>query len=128
MSSEKKPSDAKAIKLNLSGYERHIVFCGGPKCCREEEGDEVWSYLKDRLSELGLSVKETSTVFRTRAKCLRVCCDGPIAVVYPEGTWYRHVDQEAVEKIIQSHLIKGVPVERLVFARNEHFAPGHDET
>lgn len=128
MTDEKKASDVKAARLNLSGYKRHILLCGGPKCCREEEGDRVWTYLKDRLSELGLSTKETASVFRTRTTCLRVCCDGPIALVYPEGTWYRHVDQEALEKIIQSHLLEGKPVEELAFARNEHFSPKNDET
>ncbi len=128
MTQEKLPSDIKAVKLNLTGYGRHIMLCGGPKCCREEDGDRVWSFLKDRLSELGLSAKENASVFRTRAKCLRVCCDGPIAVVYPEGTWYRYVDERALERIIQSHLIEGKPVDEFLFARNEHFSPGSDET
>ena len=57
-------------------------------------------------------------VFRSQARCLRVCREGPIAVVYPEGAWYRRCDATALERIIQEHLVGGRVVEELCFARN----------
>jgi (2Fe-2S) ferredoxin len=104
-----------AKRLGVNTAERHMLLCAGPKCCEEERGMEIWTFLKGRLRELGLSEK---SIYRTKVHCLRICQQGPIAVVYPEGTWYHSLDQQRCEAIIQQHLIGGKPVSEYTFATN----------
>jgi (2Fe-2S) ferredoxin len=59
------------------------------------------------------------TVLRSRVDCLRICEQGCIAVVYPEGTWYAGIDIEKLDRIIDEHLVGGVPVGELEFARGD---------
>ena len=109
-------SDAVVTKRNLEGIKRHMLICIGPSCCTAERGLEVWEYLKQRLRETGLVDDGTATVYRTKVGCLRICADGPVAVVYPEGTWYRLIDEHAIDAIITEHLVKGIPVVAHAFA------------
>ena len=102
-------------ELGMTASRRHIFLCCDqtkPKCCGREASLEAWDHLKRRLKELGLS--ECGGIQRTKANCLRVCYEGPIAVVYPEGAWYSRCDPGNLDRIIEEHLLGGQVVEELL--------------
>src|SRR5215211_3094792 len=108
-----------AAKLGIGAYHRHVFLCTGDKCCPAEVGEAAWEALKKELKDRNLSLATgPNACYRTKVNCLRVCQDGPVAVVYPEGTWYAGLTAERVPRFVQEHLVEGKPIEEWVFARN----------
>ncbi len=104
----------KAAALGIGRLRRHIFLCADqtePKRCSREEGLRVWEFLKARL-------RSEPQIFRTKANCLRLREQGPVAVVYPDGAWYRGATAEALARIVKQHLIGGRPLEERIIARD----------
>ena len=100
-------------------FKHHLFFClnersNGNNCCAQHNAFDLFAYAKNRIKELGLSGPGKIRV--NKAGCLDACNLGPVMVVYPEGTWYTFIDTDDIEEIIQSHLLQGKPVARLIAA------------
>jgi (2Fe-2S) ferredoxin len=98
-------------------YQRHIFFClndraNGENSCAHHGAQAAFDRCKQLVKERGLAGPGQVRV--NKAGCLDRCAGGPIAVVYPEGTWYTYVDAGDVEEIVESHLQNGQVVERLL--------------
>jgi len=108
-----------AEKLGIGEYHRHVFLCTGDKCCTTEAGLAAWDVLKQELKDRKLSLSSgPNACYRTKVGCLRICQSGPVAVVYPEGTWYSGLTAERIPLFVQRHLVEGIPVREWVFADN----------
>jgi (2Fe-2S) ferredoxin len=97
-------------------YRHHLFFClnqrdGGEACCAQHDAQAAFDHCKARIKSLGLNGPGGVRV--NKAGCLDRCAGGPVAVVYPDETWYTYVDRADLDEIVQSHLVEGRPVDRL---------------
>jgi (2Fe-2S) ferredoxin len=107
--------------LKIGQHQRHIFLCPGQACCTKDVGDAAWNALKKECELRGITPGPTPDglcVARTKAGCLRVCQNGPIALVYPDGTYYAEITADRIPRLVQEHLIEGRPIPEWSFAEN----------
>ncbi|QBP77537.1 (2Fe-2S) ferredoxin domain-containing protein [Herbaspirillum huttiense] len=98
-------------------YEHHVFFClnqrkpGERTCCADKGAQAAQEHAKKRIKQLGLSTPGKVRI--NKAGCLERCEEGPVVVIYPQGTWYTYVDNEDIDEIIDSHIVGGKVVDRL---------------
>ena len=103
--------------FNLKNYYKyHLFFCchkrsDGREFCNEKGAELLKKYAKQKINALNLEYKIKIRV--NLAGCMNRCSEGPVLVIYPEGTWYTFIDETDIDEIIQSHIINGTKVERL---------------
>lgn len=100
----------------MSYYRHHIFFClnqreNNEAACAQQGAQAAFDHCKASVKKAGLAGPGGVRV--NKSGCLDRCAGGPVAVVYPEAVWYTFVDQADIDEIVQSHLVKGQPVERL---------------
>jgi len=98
-------------------FKHHVFFClnrreNGEACCMDKGAEAAFDYMKSKVKQLKLSGEGKVRI--NRAGCLDRCGQGPLMVVYPEAVWYTFVDNEDIDEIIESHLLNGKLVNRLL--------------
>ncbi len=97
----------------------HLLLCVNTKkslCCNNLQSLKSWEKLKKVLKEMNLEdpKREEGIILRSKVDCLRICSEGPILLIWPEGVWYKNVSPERIEIIVKRHLLKGVPIKEWI--------------
>ena len=100
----------------------HLLLCATPtkpSCCNPNLGIKSWEKLKIILQEFNLEDPNRSEgiVLRSKVDCLRICKNGPILLVWPDGIWYEKVSPEKISEIFTSHIINGKPIEKWILKK-----------
>ena len=106
--------NAAVVKPKIGSYKRHLLICTGPRCAPDGTSQDLFDSLGDKFKAAGLHDGDLR-VKRSRVGCFAACKGGPVLCVQPDGTWYYNVTPENMDRIIEQHLVGGVPVADLVF-------------
>ena len=107
----------------MSPVSHHLLLCATPTkalCCPDPQlGAATWDTLKRLVRELGLEdpARPGGIVLRNKADCLRICAEGPVLLIWPEGIVYAGVTPERIERIVLEHVIGGTPIEPWIVRR-----------
>ena len=106
-------------------YKTHIFCCTNRRapghtrgCCAEKNAESLRGYMKDRAKALGIKGTRVNA-----AGCLDRCELGPVMVIYPEGVWYTYKTTADIDEILQTHLVDGGRVTRLMLQPQDKFPP-----
>jgi (2Fe-2S) ferredoxin len=98
-----------------SGYHHHLLICTGDGCCRGDEGARTLRRARRTAARL---TREGCPILVSEVACFKLCRRGPLAVAYPDGTWYHAVTPDVVDRICEAHLRDGTPLDDHRFAHN----------
>ena len=104
------------VKPKIRDYSRQVLICTGPRCTQQGESQALFDSLGDKFKTAGLH-EGALRVKRSRVSCFAACKGGPVMCVQPDGVWYYNVTPANMDRIIEQHLMRGQPVEELVFHR-----------
>ena len=101
----------------MNYYQHHVFFClntreDGAACCTDYGAEAAFNHMKARVKKLNINGEGKVRI--NRAGCFDRCGEGPLLVIYPQAVWYRFVDTDDIDEIIDAHLIGGKTVERLL--------------
>jgi (2Fe-2S) ferredoxin len=109
MSTPKSKLTEAALQVKIGSYTRHIFLCVGESCCSKEQGEAAWTAIKNDLKEKNLSLSEgPSACYRTKTGCLRICMQGLILVVYPEGNWYANMTAYRIPDFVDRQIVSSI--------------------
>lgn len=102
--------------MSSSYFKYHVFFCtnlrdDGSRACGQAGAQTLRDYAKQRVKALGSAIPGKVRI--NNAGCLDRCGQGPVMVIYPEGTWYHYRSKEDVDTILAEHLSQGRVVEYL---------------
>ena len=100
----------------------HLLLCATATkaaCCSADVGNASWANLKKLIKQLDLENidRPEGVVLRSKVDCLRICNDGPILLIWPDGIWYGGVTPERIESIVREHVLGGQPIEAWIIRR-----------